>query len=74
VWRLFAPTAYQSNSSQAILHFTDVLRRYKERRQEQFALNLAAARLRHIAGTAWSNKRYLNIEELSPREPGSGAD
>jgi transposase-like protein len=30
----------------------------------QSALNLAAARLRHIAGTAWSNKRYLNIELL----------
>jgi hypothetical protein len=28
----------------------------------QSALNLAAARLRHIAGTNWSNKRYLNIE------------
>ena len=28
----------------------------------QSALNLAAARLRHIAGTAWSTKRYLNIE------------
>jgi hypothetical protein len=27
----------------------------------QSALNLAAARLRHIAGTAWSAKRYLNI-------------
>ena len=25
----------------------------------QSALNLAAARLRHIAGTAWSTKRYL---------------
>jgi putative transposase len=39
-------------------------------------LNLAAARLRHIAGTAWSTKRYLNIELLkdqqmrpSPLEP-----
>ena len=30
----------------------------------QSALNLAAARLRHIAGTAWSTKRYLNIEPL----------
>jgi hypothetical protein len=37
--------------------------------------------LRHIAGTAWSTKRYLNIEFLkdqqveipSPREPGPGA-
>jgi hypothetical protein len=28
----------------------------------QLALNLAAARRRHIAGTAWSTKRYLNIE------------
>jgi len=28
----------------------------------QSALNLAAARLRHVAGTAWSTKRYLNIE------------
>jgi hypothetical protein len=28
------------------------------------ALNLAATRLRHIAGTAWSTKRYLNIEML----------
>jgi transposase-like protein len=30
----------------------------------QSALNLAVARLRHIAGTAWSTKRYLNIELL----------
>jgi putative transposase len=30
----------------------------------QSALNLAAARLRHIAGTAWSTKKYLNIELL----------
>ena len=26
------------------------------------ALNLAAARLRHIAGTRWSTKRYLNMK------------
>ena len=31
----------------------------------QSALNLAAARLRHIHGTAWSTKRYLNIELLN---------
>ncbi len=30
----------------------------------QSALNLAAARLRHIAGTKWSAKRYLNMELL----------
>src|SRR5262245_21169950 len=47
----------------------------------QSALNLAAARLRHIAGTAWSTKKYLNIQlwkdqqmrAPSPREPGPGA-
>ena len=27
-------------------------------------LNLAAARLRHIAGTEWSTKRYLSMELL----------
>jgi putative transposase len=31
----------------------------------QSALNLAAARLRHIAGTAWSAKRYLNVAQIS---------
>ena len=30
----------------------------------QSALNLAAARLRHIAGTRWSAKRYLNMKLL----------
>src|SRR5262249_51146708 len=30
----------------------------------QSALNPPAARLRHIAGAAWSTKRYLNIELL----------
>jgi hypothetical protein len=29
------------------------------------ALNLAAARLRHIAGTHWSTRRYLNLQPLS---------
>ena len=28
------------------------------------ALNLAAARLRHIAGTRWSTKRYMNMDLL----------
>jgi hypothetical protein len=49
--------------------------------QPHESLNLAAARLRHIAGTAWSTNRYLNIELLkeqqmrgaSPLEPGPGA-
>ena len=34
----------------------------------QSALNLAAARLRHIAGTTWSTKRYLNIELLKDQQ------
>jgi transposase-like protein len=33
----------------------------------QSALNLAAARLRHIAGTRWSAKRYLNMNLLRQR-------
>jgi putative transposase len=34
----------------------------------QSALNLAAARLRHIAGIACSTKRYLNIELLKDQQ------
>jgi hypothetical protein len=34
----------------------------------QSAVNLAVARLRHIAGTAWSIKRYLNIALLKDRQ------
>jgi transposase-like protein len=30
------------------------------------ALMLVAARLRHIAGTRWGTKRYLDMERLSP--------
>jgi putative transposase len=37
----------------------------------QSALNLAAARLRHIAGTAWSTKGYLNIELLKDQMKGA---
>jgi hypothetical protein len=37
----------------------------------QSALNLAAARLRHIAGTAWSTKRYLNIELVKDQMRGA---
>jgi putative transposase len=39
----------------------------------QSALNLAAARLRHIAGTAWSTKRYLNIEMLKDQQMSGAA-
>jgi transposase-like protein len=34
----------------------------------QSALNLVAARLRHIAGTAWSTKRYLNLGLLKDQQ------
>ena len=33
----------------------------------QSALNLAAARLRHIAGTKWSLKRYMNMDLLKQK-------
>jgi len=31
----------------------------------QSCLNLAAARLRYVAGSAWSTKRYMNMRLLS---------
>ncbi len=31
----------------------------------QSCLNLAAARLRHIAGTQWSTRRYMNMDPLT---------
>ena len=34
----------------------------------QSALNLAAARLRHIAGTEWSTKRYLSMDFLKDHQ------
>lgn len=33
----------------------------------QSALMLAAARLRHVAGTAWGTKRYMNMERLKEK-------
>ena len=30
----------------------------------QSCLNLAAARLRHVAGTQWSTRKYMNMEAL----------
>ena len=32
------------------------------------ALMLAAARLRHVAGTVWSSKKYLNMDLLRKQE------
>jgi transposase-like protein len=37
----------------------------------QSALNLAAARLRHIAGTEWSTKRYLSMDLLKDHQMSS---
>jgi hypothetical protein len=34
----------------------------------QSSLSLASARLRHIAGTRWSTKRYLNMQLLKQRD------
>ena len=40
----------------------------------QSCLNLAAARLRYIAGTAWSSKCYMNMRPLyQPQVPQTGA-
>ena len=32
------------------------------------ALMLVAARLRHIAGTRWGTRRYLNMQRLAEQE------
>ena len=32
------------------------------------ALMLAAARLRHVAGTKWGTKKYLNMERIREQE------
>jgi putative transposase len=34
----------------------------------QSGLDLATARLRHIAGTKWSMKRYMNMQLLRQKE------
>jgi putative transposase len=39
----------------------------------QSALMLAAARLRHVAGTTWSSKKYLNMELLKKADLGEVA-
>ncbi|MBM3547399.1 MAG: IS256 family transposase, partial [Alphaproteobacteria bacterium] len=40
----------------------------------QSCLNLAAARLRYIAGSAWSARCYMNMRPLyQPQVPQSGA-
>ena len=35
----------------------------------QSALNLAAARLRHVASSEWSTKKYLSMEFLNDLQP-----
>jgi hypothetical protein len=44
------------------------LRQIKSKVRKILDTTLAAARLRHIAGTAWSTKRYLNIELLKDQQ------
>jgi hypothetical protein len=60
----FAPTT-RSSASCEIRPRTRVVGAFLD---GQSALNLAAARLRHIVGMAWSTKRYLNIELLKDRQ------
>ncbi|WP_246756974.1 hypothetical protein [Bradyrhizobium neotropicale] len=40
---------------------------------DQSCLNLEAARLRHIAGTAWSTKYYMNMRPLYRQLSETGA-
>jgi putative transposase len=67
--RLHSLQRYQYNPLERILRKirrrTRVVGSFPDGRS---ALNLAAARLRHIAGTAWSTKRYLNIEPLKDQQ------
>ena len=35
----------------------------------QSCLNLAVARLRHIAGTQWSTRKYMNMDPLFADKP-----
>ena len=37
----------------------------------QSVLKLAAARLRHVAGTEWSTKRYLSMDLLKDHQTGN---
>jgi transposase-like protein len=39
----------------------------------QSALMLVAARLRHIAGTKWGQRKYMNMERLKEHEAAKGA-
>jgi hypothetical protein len=36
------------------------------------ALMLVAARLRHVAGTQWGSKRYLDMDRLKENLPAEG--
>jgi hypothetical protein len=60
-WRRIRPNNQLEGILREIRRRTRVVSSFPD---GQWALNLAAARLRHIAGTAWSTKRYLNIELL----------
>ena len=70
---LFGEQAYAAELKQMVIE--RILREIRRRTRVvgafpdgQSALNLAAARLRHIAGTAWSTKKYLNIELLKDQQ------
>ncbi|MEM7499799.1 MAG: IS256 family transposase, partial [Pseudomonadota bacterium] len=39
----------------------------------QSCLDLAAARLRHSAGTQWSMRRYINMDPLTAAKAETGA-
>src|ERR1700704_969202 len=64
-----ALAAYPDQQSARAHHARDPQANPRGRRlpRRQLGPHLAAARLRHIAGTRWSTKRYLNMELLRQR-------
>jgi len=55
-------------SSRAALQCAHKYRRYRAFPDGRSALMLVAARLRHIAGTRWGTKRYLDMGRLREQE------
>ncbi|WP_225122328.1 hypothetical protein [Bradyrhizobium sp. BRP22] len=69
--RICAPTGWQSRRShRAALHEKATYYAFPD---DQSYLNLEAARLRHIAGTAWSTKYYMNMRPLYRQLSETGA-
>ena len=66
----YASQTFTGRRSEPAIHSSGSCERYGvapelwESSDGQSCLNLAAARLRYIAGSAWSTKRYMNMRPL----------